>query len=58
MKVLLDECIPRTVKKYFPDRECQTVPQAGVGRRSGQVILWYVMSAPFTIMLLESALRP
>jgi len=39
MKVLLDECIPRKLKRSLPGHECQTVPEAGfAGKTNGELI--------------------
>lgn len=36
MKLLLDECIPRKLKKYLQPHECKTVPEAGfAGKKNG-----------------------
>lgn len=40
MRVLLDECLPRKLKKVFPEHECQTVPEAGLaGQKNGRLLL-------------------
>ncbi len=31
MKILLDECVPRGLKRHLPGHEIQTVPEAGWG---------------------------
>ena len=39
MKALLDECIPKRLKKEFPDHEVQTVPEAGwAGKKNGELL--------------------
>ena len=39
MKLLLDECIPRSFKRYLPDRDCRTVPEAGwAGKKNGEFL--------------------
>jgi predicted nuclease of predicted toxin-antitoxin system len=39
MKVLLDECVPRKLKDSLADRECQTVPEAGLaGKKNGELL--------------------
>jgi len=30
VKILLDECLPRDLRKHLVGHECQTVPQAGL----------------------------
>jgi hypothetical protein len=37
MRVLIDECIPRKIKRSLPGHECQTVPEAGLaGKTNGE----------------------
>jgi len=31
MKILLDECVPRGLRKHLPDHEVKTVPELGWG---------------------------
>ena len=39
MKVLLDECVPRKLKRALSNHDCQTVPEAGfAGKRNGQLL--------------------
>jgi predicted nuclease of predicted toxin-antitoxin system len=39
MKVLIDECIPRKIKRSLPGHECQTVPEAGLaGKTNGELL--------------------
>lgn len=39
MKVLLDECLPRDLRKHLGEHECQTVPQAHLaGLANGQLL--------------------
>jgi predicted nuclease of predicted toxin-antitoxin system len=39
MRVLLDECVPRKLKKSLQDHECQTVPEAGLaGKTNGELL--------------------
>jgi hypothetical protein len=40
MKVLLDECLPRKLKRSLLGHDCQTVPEAGfAGMRNGELLL-------------------
>lgn len=39
MKVLLDECIPRSFKRHLLGHDCQTVPEAGwAGKKNGELL--------------------
>jgi hypothetical protein len=39
MKVLLDECVPRKLKRLLPTHSCQTVPDAGyAGKENGELL--------------------
>jgi predicted nuclease of predicted toxin-antitoxin system len=39
MKILLDECLPRRLKRWFPKHDCRTVPEAGfAGRKNGELL--------------------
>ena len=39
MKILLDECLPRDLRKHLVGHECQTVPQAGLaGVANGELL--------------------
>ncbi|MGA2430734.1 MAG: DUF5615 family PIN-like protein [Candidatus Acidiferrum sp.] len=39
MKILLDECVPRKLKRALAQHTCQTVPEAGfAGRRNGEFL--------------------
>jgi hypothetical protein len=39
MRVLLDECIPRSFKKHLPGHQCATVPEAGfAGKKNGELL--------------------
>lgn len=39
MRILLDECVPRAVKKSLTGHACTTVPQAGLAGRKNGVLL-------------------
>lgn len=39
MRVLLDECLPKDLRKYLVGHECETVPHAGfAGKRNGELL--------------------
>jgi hypothetical protein len=39
MRVLIDECLPRSLKNHLTDHDCRTVPEAGLaGRRNGELL--------------------
>ena len=39
MKLLLDECLPRDLRKHLAGHACQTVPQAGLaGKGNGELV--------------------
>ena len=39
MKILLDECLPRDLRKHLIGHQCQTVPQAGLaGMANGELL--------------------
>jgi len=39
VKILLDECLPRDLRKYLVGHDCQTVPQAGLaGKSNGELL--------------------
>ena len=39
MKILLDECMPRDLRRHFAEHDCQTVPQAGLaGKKNGELL--------------------
>ena len=39
MRLLLDECLPRTLKKEFPGHKIQTVPDMGwAGKKNGELL--------------------
>lgn len=39
MKIILDECMPRDLRKHFAEHYCQTVPQAGMaGKKNGELL--------------------
>ncbi len=51
MKVLIDECVPRDVRKSLPAHECRTVPEAGLaGKKNGELIR-SAESAGFEVLL-------
>jgi hypothetical protein len=39
MRILLDECIPRRLKRHLVGHDCQTVPEAGwSGKKNGELL--------------------
>jgi len=39
MKLLLDECIPRSFKRHLLGHDCQTVPELGwAGKKNGELL--------------------
>ena len=39
MKILLDECLPRDLRKHFVEHHCETVPGAGLsGKANGELL--------------------
>ena len=39
MTVLIDECVPRDIRKSLGDHKCITVPQAGfAGKKNGELL--------------------
>lgn len=39
MKVLIDECMPRKLKRNLVGHDCQTVPEAGLaGKENGELL--------------------
>ncbi|MGH9793823.1 MAG: DUF5615 family PIN-like protein [Candidatus Acidiferrales bacterium] len=39
MKILLDECVPKKLKRYFTEHEVWTAPEAGwAGKKNGALI--------------------
>jgi hypothetical protein len=40
VKILLDECLPRDLRKYLAGHDCQTAPQAGLaGKANGELLV-------------------
>jgi predicted nuclease of predicted toxin-antitoxin system len=39
MKLLIDECLPRTLKRLFEDHECRTVQEMGWSGKKNGVLL-------------------
>jgi hypothetical protein len=39
MRVLIDECLPRRLKKHLVGYDCRTAPEAGLaGKRNGELL--------------------
>jgi hypothetical protein len=39
MRILLDECVPRALKRHLPHHEAQTVPEAVVPTQSPMSVI-------------------
>jgi hypothetical protein len=50
MTVLLDECIPRKLKRVFHQHECATVPELGFAGRKNGVLLSLAEDAGFDVL--------
>ena len=50
-KLLLDECLPRKFKNYFPNYECLSVPEAGLAGRSNGELLSLAEAADVQVFL-------
>jgi hypothetical protein len=51
MRILLDECVPRPLKRQFPQHDVQTVTEMGwAGTKNGE-LLKRMQQAGFTILL-------
>jgi predicted nuclease of predicted toxin-antitoxin system len=51
MKVLLDECIRRKLKRSLANHDCKTVPEAGLAGRTNGVLLSFAERAGFDVFL-------
>lgn len=51
MKILLDECLPRKLKKELPPHECRTVPEAGLAGKKNGVLLSLAEERGFDVFL-------
>jgi predicted nuclease of predicted toxin-antitoxin system len=51
MKILIDECMPRDVRKALPDHECWTAPGAGLAGKKNGELLDLAESAGFEVLL-------
>jgi hypothetical protein len=51
MRVLLDECLPRKLKKDLAPHECQTVPDAGWSGLANGELLSFAEHAGFEVFL-------
>lgn len=50
MKILIDECLPRQLKRELPQHEVQTVPEAGwSGKKNGTLLR--LMSGTFEVFI-------
>ena len=51
MKLLLDECLPRKLKKSLPDQACRTVPEEGLAGKKNGALLSLAESRGFELFL-------
>ena len=51
MKILLDECLPRKLKRSIQGHNCMTVPEAGFAGRKNGMLLSLAESSGFDIFL-------
>ena len=51
MKILIDECIPRKLKRSLPDHECHTAPEAGFAGKKNGALLGLAERAGFEIFV-------
>ena len=49
MNILLDECVPRKLKRAFISHNCQTVPEAGFAGKTNGHLLSLAESAGFEL---------
>jgi hypothetical protein len=50
MKILIDECLPRKLKRELPGHEVQTVPEAGwASKKNGELLR--LMSGQFDVFI-------
>jgi hypothetical protein len=51
MRILLDECVPRPLRRELPDHEVRTVVEMGwAGKRNGE-LLWLLTAEHFAVFL-------
>jgi len=59
MRVLLDECVPRTLREQLPGHEVKTVAESGwAGVKNGATVAVIVMHAPSNNVATLQALMP
>jgi hypothetical protein len=51
MKLLLDECLPRKFRSYFPEHDCRTVPDEGLAGKKNGELLQLAEKAGFQVFL-------
>ncbi len=51
MKLLLDECVPRKLKKSLLGHDCQTVPEQGLAGKKNGELLSLAEAAGFQVFL-------
>ena len=58
MRILLDECVPRKLKRAVAPHICQTVPEAGFAGKSNGELLGLAEQAGFDVFLtLDKGIR-
>ena len=51
MKILLDECLPKDLRKHLVGHQCKTVPQAGLAGRANGELLALAESSGWQVLL-------
>jgi hypothetical protein len=51
VKILLDECLPRDLRKHLAGHDCKTVPQAGLAGKSNGELLMLAEGAGWQVLL-------
>jgi hypothetical protein len=51
VKILLDECLPRDLRKHLVGHDCQTVPQAGLAGKTNGELLTLAERAGWQVLL-------
>ena len=51
MKILLDECLPRDLRKHLVGHVCRTVPQAGLAGKANGELLALAQNSGWQVLL-------
>lgn len=51
MRILLDECVPRPLRRELADREVRTVPEMGWSGKKNDELLQLMLEENFTVFL-------